>query len=47
MCKSTEYTFLSVSIPLLFTMSAVNVVDEGNASSIPHDGNGWNNTTGN
>ena len=44
--NQTEYTFLSVSVPLLSTVSAVNVVGGGSASSIPHDGNGCNNTTG-
>ena len=44
--NQTEFTFLSVSVPLLFTVSAVNVVGEGNASSIPHDGNGCDSTTG-
>ena len=32
--NQTEYTFLYVSLPLLFTVSAVNVVGEGNSSSI-------------
>jgi hypothetical protein len=36
--NQTEYTFLCVSVPLLFTVSAVNVVGEGGASSILHDG---------
>ena len=46
--NQTEFTFLYVGVPLLFTVSAVNVVDEGNAilKSIIHDGNGCNNTTG-
>ena len=33
-----EYTFLCVSVPLLFTVSAMNVVGKGSASSILHDG---------
>ena len=36
--NQTEYTFLCVSVPLLFTVSAVNVVGEGEATSIPHNG---------
>ena len=32
-----EYTFLCVSVSLLFTVSAVNVVGKGSASSILHD----------
>jgi hypothetical protein len=44
--NQTEYTFLCVSVPLLFTVSAVNVVGEGGASSILHDGCGCTNTTG-
>ena len=35
--NQTEYTFLCVSVPLLFTVSAVNVVGEGEATSIPHN----------
>ena len=44
--NKTEYTFLCVSVPLLFTVSAVNVVGEGVASSILHDGCGCISTTG-
>ena len=44
--NQTEYTFLCVSLPLLFTVSAVNVVGEGVASSILHDGCGCISTTG-
>ena len=44
--NQTEYTFLCVSVPLLFTVSAVNVVGEGDASLILHDGCGCTNTTG-
>ena len=32
--NQTEFTFLNVDIPLLFTVSAVNVVGEGNTGSI-------------
>ena len=35
--NQTEFTFLYVGIPLLFTVSALNVVGEGNTSSIPHE----------
>ena len=42
----TEFAFPYVNVPLIFTVSAVNVVGEGNASSIIHDGNGCANTTG-
>lgn len=38
--NQTEFTFLNVNVPLLFTVSAVNVVGEGNASSILHNGSG-------
>ena len=38
--NQTEFTFLNVSVPLLFTVSAVNVVGEGNTSSILHNGSG-------
>ena len=44
--NQTEFAFLNVGIPLLFSVSAVNVVGEGNTSSIFHDGNGCTNTTG-
>jgi hypothetical protein len=45
--NQTEYTFLCVSVPLLFTVSAVNVVGEGGASAILHDGScGCTSTTG-
>jgi hypothetical protein len=44
--NQTEYTFLCVSVPLLFTVSAVNVVGEGGASSILHDGCGCTSNTG-
>ena len=44
--NKTEFTFLNVDVPLLFTVSAVNVVGEGNISSILHDGNDCANTTG-
>ena len=44
--NQTEYTFLCVSVPLIFTVSAVNVVGEGSASSIRHDGCGCTSTTG-
>ena len=44
--NQTEYTFLCVSVPLLFTMSAVNVVREGEATSILHDGCSCTNATG-
>ena len=36
----TTFTFLYINIPLLFTVSAVNIVGEGNTSSILHNGNG-------
>ena len=36
--NQSEYSFLCVSVPLLFTVSAVNVVGEGGATSILHDG---------
>ena len=42
----TEFTFLYVNIPLLFTVSAVNVVGEGDPASILHDGSECSNTTG-
>ena len=32
--NQTEFTFLYISVPLLFNVSAVNVVGEGNSSSI-------------
>ena len=41
-----EHTFLCVSVPLLFTVSAVNVVGEGEATSILHDGCSCTSTTG-
>ena len=44
--NQTEYTFLCVSVPLLFTVSAVNVVGEGGATSILHHGCGCISTTG-
>ena len=44
--NQTEYTFLCVSVPLLFTVSAVNVVGEGEATSIPHNGCSCTSTTG-
>ena len=44
--NQTEFIFLNINVPLLFTVSAVNVVGEGNASSILHDENGCTNTTG-
>ena len=44
--NQTEHTFLCVSLPLLFTVSAVNVVGEGGASSVLHDGCGCTSTTG-
>ena len=42
--NQTEFIFLNINIPLLFTVSAVNVVGEGNASSV--NGNGCTNSTG-
>ena len=45
--NQTKHTFLCVSVPLLFTVSAVNVVGEGEATSIPHNGCSCTNTTGN
>ena len=44
--NQTEYKFLCVSVPLLFTVSAINVVREGGASSILHYGCGCTSTTG-
>ena len=44
--NQTEYTFLCVSVPLLFTVSAVNVVGEGEATSVLHDGCSCTSTTG-
>jgi hypothetical protein len=44
--NQTEYTFLCVSVPLLFTVSAVNVVGEGEDSSILNDGCGCTSNTG-
>ena len=44
--NQTEYTFLCVSVPLLFTVSAVNVVGEGEATSILHNGYNCTSTTG-
>ena len=44
--NQTEYTFLCVSVPLLFTVSAINVVGEGAATSILHDGCSCTSTTG-
>ena len=44
--NQTEYTFLCVSVPLLFTVSAVNVVGEGEATSILHEGCSCTSTTG-
>ena len=41
-----EYTFLCVSVPLLFTVSAVNVVGQGEATSMPHNGCTCTSTTG-
>ena len=38
--NQTEFTYLNINVPLLFTVSAVNVVREGNASSIFHHGSG-------
>ena len=34
--QMTEFTFPNVNIPLLFTVSAVNIVGEGNTSSLLH-----------
>ena len=43
--NQTEYTFLNISVPLLFTVSAINIVGEGDSSQpILHDINGCNNT---
>ena len=44
--NQTEFTFLSVGVPLLFTVSAVNVVGEGNASSALHQSSSCNDTKG-
>ena len=44
--NQTEFSFLNVSAPLLFTVSAVNVVGEGNASSIFYSGSGCDKITG-
>ena len=44
--NQTEYTYLCVSVPLLFTVSAVNVVGEGEATSILHDGCSCTSTAG-
>ena len=44
--NQTEFTFLHVNVPLLFTVSAVNVVGEGNTNSTFHDGKDCTNTTG-
>jgi hypothetical protein len=47
MCvNQTEYTFLDVNIPLLFVVSAVNVVGEGNPSTVLHDTTKCNGTKG-
>ena len=44
--NQTEYAFLCVSVPLLFTVSTVNVVGEGEATSILHDECNCTSTTG-
>ena len=44
--EKTEFTFIYVNIPLLFTVSAVNVVGEGDSASILHDGNACSSSTG-
>ena len=44
--NQTEHTFLCVSVPLLFNVSPINVVGEGEASSILHDGCSCTNFTG-
>ena len=38
-----EFRFLNVRIPLLFTVTAINIVGEGNASSVVHQPSGCNN----
>ena len=44
--NQAEYTHLCVGVPLLFTVSAINLVGEGGATSILHDGCNCINTTG-
>ena len=44
--NQTEYTFPCINVALLFTVSAVNVVGEGEATSIPHNGCSCTSTTG-
>ena len=48
-CKrltQTEYNFPFVNIPLCFTVSAVNIVGEGNSSTILHDASNCNSAKG-
>ena len=35
--SSQQYTFINLRVPLLFSVSAVNVVGEGNASTVEHE----------
>ena len=35
--SSQQYTFITLRVPLLFSVSAVNVVGEGNASTVEHE----------
>ena len=44
--NQTEFTFVNVRVPLLFTVSAVNVVGEGNATSALHQANSCKGTQG-
>ena len=37
MVTETEYTYLNLQVPVEFTVSALNVVGEGNASTVIHD----------
>lgn len=44
--NETELIFLNASVPLLFTVSAVNIVGEGNASSVVHNSTNCGNSKG-
>ena len=35
--SSQQYTFINLRVPLLFSLSAVNVVGEGNATTVEHE----------
>ena len=44
--NQAEYTYLCIGVPLLFTVSAINLVGEGGVTSILHDGCDCISTTG-